>query len=69
MAFPDEQNNLNENPAPLSGNQSIAWAVILVDWIRESLVPAIKGMVAPISTAKDNASTALTTAQGRLTTN
>ena len=69
MAFPDDQNNLNDEPVPLTGNQSVAWAQLVVNWIRNILVPAIKGMVAPINTAKNNADTALTTAQARMTTN
>lgn len=69
MAFPDDQNNLNDEPVPLTGNQSVAWAQLVVNWIRDILVPAIKGMVAPINIAKNNAGTALITAQARMTTN
>lgn len=69
MAFPDEQNNLNDNPTPLTGTHSISWAVRVIDWIRDSLVPAIKGMVVPIEAARSNSATALTTAQARLQTN
>ena len=68
MAFPDDQNNLSTEPVPLTGNQSVAWAQLVVNWIRNLLVPAIKGMVAPINTAKSNAGTALTTAQARMQT-
>ena len=69
MAFPDDQNNLSDEPVPLTGNQSVAWAQLVVNWIRDILVPSIKGMVAPINTAKNNADTALTTAQARMQTN
>lgn len=66
MAFPQDQNNLSDNPVPLSGSHTTAWASRVIAWIRSSLVPAIQSLVGPIQTATTNASTALTTAQGRM---
>lgn len=66
MAFPQDQNNLSDNPVPLSGSHTVAWASRVIAWIRDSLVPAIKSLTGPVQAATTNASTALTTAQGRM---
>ena len=69
MAFPEDVNNLDSAAVDFNSAKSTTWAVRLYRWIRDSVLPAIKGMVPVIQSAKSTADAANTAAQARLTLN